>query len=158
MQPSCTLFLVDNLQISMKYEYHNIIKRKYHNNIPRRQSGVYKGMEDVLYECETVTTQLLGQLEQGLEKTSPGIYISSSYFKYSKINYSVVLHSCLIRRIYLNILDVSYGFKFDQTHRVADPPENCHLTVKKIAKKLTFFQKIAKNFHFFQKNCHWQFF
>ena len=42
---------------------------------------------------------------------------------------------------------------------VPDPPENCHLTVKKFAKNLTFFQKqIAKNFHFFQKNCHWQFF
>ena len=27
-----------------------------------------------------------------------------------------------------------------------DPPENCHLTVK----------KLPKTWHFFQKNCHWQ--
>ena len=53
-------------------------------------------------------------------------------------------------------------------YSAADPPENCHLNVNKIAKNLTFFQK---NFHlqFFGKNrqflsifCHlftfkWQF-
>ena len=37
-----------------------------------------------------------------------------------------------------------------------DPPENCHLNVKKLPKKLTFFSK--KLYFFFQKNCQWQFF
>ena len=45
----------------------------------------------------------------------------------------------------------------------SDPPEYCHLNVKKkIAKNLTFFQKIAKNehfWHFFEKmSSFWQFF
>ena len=36
----------------------------------------------------------------------------------------------------------------------ADPPENCHLNVKKSSTKLTFKKKkIDKNFHFFEKNC-----
>ena len=39
-----------------------------------------------------------------------------------------------------------------------DPPENCHLTVKKLPKTWHFFKKIAKIFHFFQKNCQWKFF
>ena len=38
-----------------------------------------------------------------------------------------------------------------------DPPENCHLNVKKLPKTWHFFKKIAKNFHFFQKNCQWHF-
>ena len=37
---------------------------------------------------------------------------------------------------------------------VPDPPENCHLTVKKLPKTWHFYNKIAQNFHFF----HWQFF
>ena len=50
----------------------------------------------------------------------------------------------------------------------SDPPENCHLTVKKLPKNLTFFpKKMPKNFiffkknangNFFQKKCKWQFF
>ena len=39
-----------------------------------------------------------------------------------------------------------------------DPPENWHLTVKKLPKTWHFFKKIAKNFHFFKNNCQWQFF
>ena len=35
-------------------------------------------------------------------------------------------------------------------NRESDPPENCHLTVKKIAKNLTFFsKKLPKMFFFF---------
>ena len=40
----------------------------------------------------------------------------------------------------------------------ADPPENYHLTVKKLPKTWHFFKKNCQKFHFFQKNCQWQFF
>ena len=37
-----------------------------------------------------------------------------------------------------------------------DPPENCHLNVKEIAKNLTFVQNNCQNCHSFpKKNCHW---
>ena len=39
----------------------------------------------------------------------------------------------------------------------SDPPENCHLNVKKLTKTWHFLQKIAKMFLFFLKNCKWQF-
>jgi len=41
----------------------------------------------------------------------------------------------------------------------ADPPENCHLTIKKLPKTWYFFPpKMTNFFIFFQKNCHWHFF
>ena len=39
----------------------------------------------------------------------------------------------------------------------SEPPEICHLNVKKLPKTWHFFKKIDKNCHFFQQNCHWQF-
>ena len=57
---------------------------------------------------------------------------------------------------------ITYSANLWHTCRLceSDPPENCHLTVKKLPKTCHFFPKNAKNFHFFQKNCHchWQFF
>ena len=40
----------------------------------------------------------------------------------------------------------------------SDPPENCHLTGKKLPKSWHFFEKIAKKFHFFKKIANGNFF
>ena len=38
----------------------------------------------------------------------------------------------------------------------ADPPESCHLNVKKLPKTWHLKKKNSKHFHFLQKNCQWQ--
>ena len=41
-----------------------------------------------------------------------------------------------------------------KSYKGPDPPENCHLNVKKLPKSLKFFQKNCQNFSFFSKKCH----
>ena len=47
---------------------------------------------------------------------------------------------------FYTVANVNYTGE-SESPRIADPPENCHLNVK----------KLPKTGHFFQKNCHWQF-
>jgi len=52
-------------------------------------------------------------------------------------------------------LDIAQNRKWDLNGRLSsDPPENCHLNVKKLPKTWHFFFLNDKNCLFFPKNCH----
>jgi len=57
---------------------------------------------------------------------------------------------CVTGHLLCNKILYNYGV-------ASDPPENCHLTVKKLPKTWHFSKKIVKNCYFFQINCHCQF-
>ena len=59
-----------------------------------------------------------------------------------------VLHGTADQFAELKVVDKSEPI---MSSWVPDPPENCHLNVKKLPKLDIFFKIIATNFHFFEK-------